>query len=58
MKKMNSLILLLVRLVSKRYKQGKLFATFLQLTKYVLKIYVVRRFKLVPGILYGELFLF
>jgi len=34
------------------------FATYLQLPKYVLRIYVVRCFKLVPGILYGDFLLF
>ena len=58
MKKMNSLILLLVRLVFRRYKEGKFLQHFLQLPKYVLRIYVVRCFKLVPGILYGDFFLF
>jgi len=31
---------------------------FLQLPKYILRIYVVRCFKLVPGILYCNFFLF
>jgi len=30
----------------------------MQLPKYVLRIYVVRCFELVPGILYGDFFLF
>jgi len=42
MKKMNSLTLLLVRLVFRRYKQGKFLQLFLQLLKYVLITYVVR----------------
>ena len=56
--KINSLILLLVRLFFRRYKKGKFLQLFLQLPKYVLRIYVVRCFKLVPGILYGDLLLF
>jgi len=52
---MNSLIVLLVRLVFRRYKFLQLF---LQLPKYVPRIYVVRCFKLVLGILYGGFFLF
>ena len=55
---MNSLILLLVRLVFRCYKQGKFLQLFLQLPKYVLRIYVVRCFKLVPGILYCKFFFF
>jgi len=57
MKKINSLILLLVRLVFRRYKWGKFLQLFLQLPKYVLRIYVVRCFKLLPGILTATFFL-
>jgi len=56
--KMSSLILLLVSLVFRRYKQGKFVQLFFKLPKYALRIYVVQCLKLVPGILYGDLFLF
>jgi len=35
-----------------------IFVTFLQLPKYVLRICALRCFKLLPGILYGDIFLF
>jgi len=57
---MTGLILLLVRLVFRRYEQGKFckfFDSFQQLLK-LRRFYVVRCFTLVAGILYFNHFLF
>ena len=60
MKRMTGLFLLIVRLVFRRYEQGKFMQLFLQLptASEIRRICLLRRFKLVPGILYCNFFSF